>query len=240
MTNTLQVDATANEAETITGEIWGTAPSAEIMLQMLWESKPFRQANQITKYEPHFHLFAAWSARRVNHLLKDQRSHHAIRTAELFGAGATTRAEMHQAHLHAEAVVIRLAETYEGSTLPTTETPKSKNDADHPTGVDTRTLFGASVLHAASTASMACYATQIFGGLQAAEACAKYSSKALYWELLTNGADSVLVTEFLEEEDRRQAQALRIFLGNPFNSDRSPAMTLPSQHRIVGINQQSL
>ena len=240
MTNTLQVDATANEAETITVEIWETGPSAEIMLQMLWESKPFRQANQITKYEPHFHLFAAWSARRVSHLLTDQRSHHAIRTAELFGAGVRTRAEMHQAHLYAEAVVIQLAETYKESTLPTTGTPKSKNDADHPTRVDTRTLFGASVLHAASTASMACYAQQIFGGLQAAEACAKYSIKALYWELLTNGADSVLITEFLEEEDRRQAQALRIFLGNPFNSDRSPAMTLPSQHRIAGINQQSL
>ncbi|MGH9967531.1 MAG: hypothetical protein ACREBG_06815, partial [Pyrinomonadaceae bacterium] len=88
-------------------------------------------------------------------------------------------------------------------------------------------------------ASMACYAPQIFGGLQAAEACAKYSSKAAYWEMLTNGADSVLITEFLEEEDRRQAQALRIFLGNPFDSDRSPAMTLPAQHRIAGINQQS-
>ena len=240
MTNTLQVDATANEAETITGEIWGTAPSAEIMLQMLWESKAFRQASQITKYEPHFHLFAAWSARRVSHLLTDQRSHYAIRTAELFGAGVTTRAEMHQAHLYAEAVVIQLAETYKESTLPTTGTPKSKNDADHPTGVDTRTLFGASVLHAASTASMACYAQQIFGGLQAAEACAKYSIKALYWEMLTNGADAVLITEFLEGEDRRQAQALRIFLGNPFNSNRSPAMTLPSQHGIAGINQPSL
>ena len=239
MTKTLPVDATANEAETITGEIWGTAPSAEIMLQMLWESKPFRQANQITKYEPHFHLFAAWSARRVSHLLTDERSHYAIRTAELFSAGATTRAEMHQAHLHAEAVVIQLAETYAKSTLPTTETPKLINDADHPTGVDPRTLFGAAVLHAASTASMACYAQQIFGGLQAAEVCAKYSSKALYWEMLTNGADSVLITEFLEEEDRRQAQALRIFLGNPFNRDRSPAMTLPSQLRVAGINQQS-
>ncbi len=239
MATALQIDATANEADTITAEIWETAPSAEIMLQMLWELIAFRQANQITKYEPHFHLFAAWSARRVSHLLRDERSHYAIRTAELFAAGVTTRAEMHQAHLHAEAVVFQLAETYKKSTLPTTETPKSKTDADHPTAVDTRTLFGASVLHAASTASMACYAQQIFGGLQAAEACAKYSTKALYWEMLTNGADSVLITEFLEEEDRRQAQALRIFLGNPFNSDRSPAMTLPSQHRILRINQQS-
>lgn len=238
MANALQIDTTLKEAKTITGEIWETAPSAEIMLQMLWESKAFRQASQITKYEPHFHLFAAWSARRVSHLLTDQRSHHAIRTAELFSAGATTRAEMHQAHLHAEAVVFQLAETYKKSTH-TIETPKSQNNADHPTGVDTRTLFGASVLHAASTASMACYAQQIFGGLQAAEACAKYSSKALYWEMLTNGANAVLITEFLEEEDRRQAQALIIFLGNPFNSDRSPAMTLPSQHRIAGINQQS-
>src|SRR5712664_4091624 len=144
MTKTLQVDATANEAETITGEIWETAPSAEIMLQMLWESKTFRRAKKITKYEPHFHLFAAWSARRVSHLLTDQRSHHAIRTAELFAAGATTRAEMHQTHLHAEAVVIQLAETHKPSTPPTTGTPTSRNDADHPTGVDTRTLFGAS------------------------------------------------------------------------------------------------
>src|ERR1700682_3358876 len=103
MTNTLQVDATANEAETITGEIWGTAPSAEIMLQMLWESKPFRQANQITKHDPHSPLFAAWSARRVSHLLTDERSHRAIRPAELFAAGATTRTEMHQARLHAAA-----------------------------------------------------------------------------------------------------------------------------------------
>lgn len=240
MTNGLQIDATANEAETITGEIWETAPSAEIMLQMLWESKAFRQPDQITKYERHFHLFAAWSARRVSHLLRDERSHYAIRTAELFSAGDKTRTEMHQAHLHAEAVVIQLAETYKKSTLPTTETPESKNDADHPTGVDTRTLFGASVLHAASTASMACYAQQIFGGLQAAEACAKYSSKALYWEMLTDGADSILIAEFLEEEDRRQAQALRIFLGNPFNRNRSPAMTLPSHHRIAGLDQPSL
>lgn len=142
MATALQIAAAVNEAETITGEIWETAPSAEIMLQMLWESKAFRQANQITKYEPHFHLFAAWSARRVSHLLRDERSHYAIRTAELFAAGVTTRAEMHQAHLNAEAVVIQLAETHNKSTLPT-ETPKSKNDADHPTGVDTRTLFGA-------------------------------------------------------------------------------------------------
>ena len=125
MTKTLPVDATANEAETITGEIWETGPSAEIMLEMLWESKAFRQANQITKYEPHFHLFAAWSARRVSHLLTDQRSHYAIRTAELFAAGVTTRAEMHQAHLYAEAVVIQLAETYKESTLPTTIQPVS-------------------------------------------------------------------------------------------------------------------
>src|SRR6266511_3192443 len=198
MTNTRHVDATANEAETITGEIWETGPSAEIMLQMLWESKAFRQDNQITKYEPHFHLFAAWSARRVSHLLTDQRSHYAIRTAELFAAGVTSRAEMHQAHLYAEAVVIQLAETYKESTLPTTGTPKSKNDADHPTGVDTRILFGASVLHAASTASMACYAQQIFGGLQAAAACATYSCIALYWEGRPNGADAVLTAEFLE------------------------------------------
>src|SRR5260370_17096787 len=108
MEKALQIDTTLNEAETIIGEIWETAPSAEIMLQMLWESKAFRQANQITKYQPHFHLFAAWSPRRVSHLLKDQRSHHAIRTAELFGAEATTRAEMHQPHLHAAAVVIPL------------------------------------------------------------------------------------------------------------------------------------
>jgi hypothetical protein len=227
MTRTLQIEPPTDEAQLITSEIWETASSAAIMLQMLCESKTFRQADRIIKYEQHFHLFAASCARRLTHLLIDPRSVHATRTAELFAAGAKTRAEMHRAHLHAEAAVIQLADTY-NQALPTTENPAYDHSSrSHPTGLDTRILFGASVLHAAATASMCCYAQQIFGGLQAAEASAKYSSKALYWELVTNGADTILITEFLEEEDRRQAQALRVFLGNPFYFKNSAAMTLP-------------
>lgn len=235
MTPALQIEPPTNEPQLITSEIWETASSAEIMLQMLWESKTFRRADRIIKYEQHLHLFAASCARRLTHLFTDPRSVHATRTAELFATGATTRAEMHRAHLHAEAAVIHLANIC-NQALPTTENPAYDHSTrSHPTGLDTRILFGASVLHAAATASMCCYAQQIFGGLQAAEASAKYSSKALYWELVTNGADTILITEFLEEEDRRQAQALRVFLGNPFYFKKSPAMSLPppTHHQVT-------
>jgi hypothetical protein len=228
VTYLLQIDQPTDEAEIITGAIWQTAPSAEIMLAMLWESKTFKQAKTLSNYEPNLRLFAASCARRLSHLLTDKRSQHAIRTAELCAITATgmSSTQLHNAYLHSQAAVIEIARNYNQPELPTVDRLTIKKD--HPTRLDPRLLFGAALLHAASTAAMACCTTQIFGALQAAETCARYSNKALYWEMLTNEADSVLISEFLEEEDRRQAQALRLFLGNPFDRNRYPPMTLRS------------
>jgi len=196
------------------------------MLAMLWESKDFKQSNTLFNYEPNLRLFAASCARRLSHLLTDQRSHHAVRTAELcaINAAGVTRTQLHNAYLQSQAAIIEIAHNYNQPELPTVDRITTKKN--HSTGLDPRIIFGAALLHAASTASMACCTTQIFGALQAAETCARYSHKALYWELLTNDADSVLISELLEEEDRRQAQALRLFLGNPFDRKQSPPMTL--------------
>jgi hypothetical protein len=226
VTYLLQTDQPAHEAELITGAVWQTAPSAEIMLVMLWESRNFKQAKTLSNYEPNLRLFAASCGRRLSHLLTDQRSHHAIRTAELCAIAALgiTSTQLHNAYLQSQAAVIEIAHNYNQPELPAVD--QITIGKDHPTGLDPRVLFGAALLHAASTASMACCTTQLFGALQAAETCARYSNKALYYEMLTNGADSVLISEFLEEEDRRQAQALRLFLGNPFDRKQSPPMTL--------------
>ena len=222
----LQLDQPAQEAELITSAIWQTAPSAEIMLAMLWETKEFKQPNTLATYEPNLRLFAASCARRLSHLLTDVRSQHAIRTAELCAVAAVgvTAAQLHNAYLQSKAAVMEIAKTYNQPELPIVD--RITVTMDHPTGLDPRVLFGAALLHAASTASIACYTTQICGALEAAKTCTRYSTQALYWEMLSNGADSILISEFLEEEDRRQAQALRLFLGNPFDSKHSPPLTL--------------
>lgn len=193
---------------------------------MLWESQDFKQPNTLSTYEPNLRLFAASCARRLTHLLTDQRSRHAVRSAELCAivASTVTKNQLHDAYLKSQAAIVEIAHKYNQPNLPTVDPITIKKD--HPTRLDRRILFGAALLHAASAASMACYATQIFGVLQAAETCAKYSNKALYWEMLSNDADSVLISELLEEEDRRKAQALRLFLGNPFDCKQYPPMTL--------------
>jgi hypothetical protein len=222
--STNSANASQQEAQTITTEIWKTGPSAEVMFQMLWESPCFRQSNQIAKYGPHLHLFAAWCARRTSHLLTDKQSHHAIQTAERFATATTSRAAMHQAHLAAEAVVIRIAATYE--ILSATENMSAVTNSGS-NGIDTRATRAAALLNAATAAATCCLAHQLFGPLQAADLCAKYARHSLYWEALTNGSDAVLIAELLEEEDLRQAHTLRVFLGNPFNPIESPAMFLP-------------
>lgn len=226
MTYPLQLDQPTHEAQQITGSIWQTAPSAEIMLGMLWESKEFKQTNTLAHYEPNLRLFAAACARRLTHLLTDERSQHAIRTAELYAIAAArvTATQLHDAYEQSHTAVIDIAHNYNQPELPTVD--RITMTTNHPTALDPRVLFGAALLHAASTASMACYTTQTFGTLHAATTCARYSTKALYWEMITNHANSVLISEFLEEEDRRQAQALRLFLGNPFDRKQSPPMTL--------------
>lgn len=233
MPHTLQIGSSVNEAEVITTEIWDTAPSASIMLDMLSESQPFRHKDRLLQYEPHLHLFAAWCARRVQHLLADPRSHRAIQVAELFATGHATRSDLSSAQQQAQTVVTEIARAYEQSTSDLTD-DSTPSPTQHPTGIDGRKLFAASLLHAASTASTACYSDTTFSSLYSATSCAKFSSKALYWQMLTNGADSVLIADFLEQEDQRQAQALRIFIGNPFNPESSPAMTLNFTNRNAG------
>jgi hypothetical protein len=231
-----QTASALHETATITSEIWDTAPSAEIMLQMLRESKAFYQSYQLTKYDRHFYFFAAACARRVYRLLTDERSHSAIRIAELFAAGAATLNELELASAAAKCVVIELNETYKVSAAPNTINPLT----EHPTGLPTRTLRGAALLNAASTATIICSTKGPGSGFEAACAAAKYSSQALYWDLLAKCTDTVLITEFLEEEDRRQAEALRTFLGNPFDKTHSPAMTLPPLKIFASVTPAQL
>lgn len=134
---------------------------------------------------------------------------------------------MHQARIAAEAVVIQIAATSENLTsnantfLSTQPTNQAKNK------IDTTATRRASLLNAASAAATCCLTYQPFAALKAADLCAKYARQSLYWEALTNGSDVVLISELLEEEDLRQAHALRVFLGNPFDPCESPAMFLP-------------
>jgi len=209
------------EVQTITAEVWNTGTSAEVMFQMLWEFSRSSN-NNILEYDPHLHLFAAWCARRTSHLLSAQKSFHAIRTAELFATANASRSAMQHARILAEAVVIQMAATYENShaTLPRTTEPTNNN-------IDTTATRAAALLNAASAAATCCLTNQHLAPLKAADLCAKYARQSLYWEALTNGSDSVLITELLEEEDLRQAHTLRVFLGNPFNPSVSPAMFLP-------------
>lgn len=209
----------ALEADTITSQIWNTGPSAEIMFQMLWESP---HCHHEVKYGPHLHLFAAWCARRVSYLLIDKKSLHAIQTAELFASATVSRAVMHQAHLAAQALVIETADTYE-------RLARKASGPTHPgASIDTTATRAAAVLNAASAAATCCLSYQPFAPLRAADLCAKYARQSIYWEALTNGADAVLITELLEEENLRQAHTLRAFIGNPFSPSASPAMCLPA------------
>jgi hypothetical protein len=78
---------------------------------------------------------------------------------------------------------------------------------------------------------MACCPSEILHPLQAAEASARYATKALYYEQLSNDADSTLISQMIDEEQHRQSQALRIFLGNPFDSKRWPPFNIPTTQR---------
>jgi hypothetical protein len=223
VTNTTYSPSTSeSEAAAITSTIWETGSSAEIMFQMLWESPYFRQSQRIVKYDPHLHLFAASCARRTARLFISPESRMAIQTAERFATGAATRSEMHRAHLAAEASTIATLRAFE-EFLPETVQPEQQNSPLNP-----EAIRNAAILNAASAAASCCLAHQLFGPLQAADLSAKFTRKALYWEALAHGADSVLITELLEEEDLRQAHTLRTFIGNPFNSIEAPAMLLPT------------
>lgn len=232
MANSISIEP-FHEAQIITAEIWQSASSGKIMLTMLLESRLFQDP---TRYTPQLYLFAASCARRVSHLLQDPRSHQAIRAAELFATNATTSQPLLASHLSAQSAARDLANMYNNSPLLSTDQP-NKDDRTVPQ----RTLFGGALLHAAAAASMACCPSAILHPLQAAETSARYATSALYYEQLSNDTDSTLISELIDEEQHRQSQALRIFLGNPFDSERWPPFTTapcsilkePSQCRIT-------
>lgn len=207
---------TFQEAQIITAEIWQSASCAEIMLMMLSESQLFHNSN----YLPQLWLFAASCARRVSHLLEDPRSHQAIRTAELFATNATTETLLHDSHRAAQAVAVDLAKKYNCSPDLSTDHRKQDQTATR------RAFFAGALMHAAAAASMACTPSQISTPLKAAEASSRYTINALYYEQLSNDTDSTLISQLIDEEQHRQAQSLRIFLGNPFDPKRCPPFTI--------------
>ena len=204
-----------HEAQIITAEIWQSASSAEIMLIMLSESELFHNS---PLYLPQLYLFAASCARRVNHLLYDARSQQAICAAELFATDSTTKTNLLNSHRAAQAAVIDLAKN----------SPSISIDPPTPDfGATRQTLFAGALLHAAAAASVASTPSQLTQPLKAAQSSARYAIDALYYEQLSYDSDSILISQIFDEEQHRQSQALRIFLGNPFDPKRWPPFTIP-------------
>ncbi len=106
---------------------------------------------------------------------------------------------------------------------------KENHDFRDAFGVNEHTVYSAALLNAAAAASMCCSSLTTFRTLSGVLACsADYTTRALYWQHVAIGADAVLISELMDEEECRQAHTLRLFLGNPFDPHRSPPMTLPS------------
>lgn len=216
----------SDDALMITAELWTSAPSATIMLELLSQLN-LRHPHKFLPYNQHFRLFSASCARRTGHLLIDKRSRIAIETAELFANGCASASTMQEAHTNAEAAIQEHADRYKS--LSSIE----QRSALHPTGVDEQILHGAAVLHAAAAAITCCSPNNTITPLRGATACAKYTSRALYWEQLALGADTTLISELLDAEAQRQAHTLRIFLGNPFAPQTFPHMNLHSSTSML-------
>ena len=212
-----------NEDLTITAELWTSAPTATIILELLSQLN-LCQPHKLLTYNQHFRLFAASCARRTGHLLIDNRSRIAIQTAELFAHGSASTSAIQQAYTNAKAATLEHAQTY--NAFPRIQ----QSESFHPTGVDEQILRGAAVLHAAAAASMCCLVDQTSTLLTVATTCATYTARALYWEHLAIGADEILISELMDEEEQRQAHILRLFVGNPFALQAFPAMNLPSSN----------
>lgn len=213
---------TPNEVQTITTELWTSAPSAKIMLQLLSQTG---DPHKLLSYEHHFRFFAASCARRTSHLLTDTRSRIAIQTAELFANNRASGYALHKAYVNAKAAILEQAKNFSTFSSPS-------EHHSHPTGVNEETLYGAAVLHAAAAAATCCFAQQIHTPLALAQACAKYATSALYWEQVSLGADKILISQLIDEEAHRQAHALRIFIGNPFAPLSFPPMNLHSSNSM--------
>ena len=209
-----------NEAQTITAELWTSAPSATIMLQVLSQAN-LRHPHKLLPYKQHLRLFAASCTRRAAHLLTDIRSRVAVQTAELFANGRASTSAMQTAYTNASSAIMEHAHTYSAFSL-------TQQTHFHPTGVNEQILHGAAVLHAAAAAATCCLAEPASTSLSIATACAKYTTRALYWEHLAIGADKIIISELMDGEEQRQAHILRLFVGNPFAPQTFPPMNLPS------------
>ena len=209
----------SDDALTITAELWTSAPSATIMLELLSQSH-LRHPHKFLPYDQHFRLFSASCARRTGHLLTDKRSRIAIQTAELFASGRASASTMQEARTNAEAAIQEHADAY--NSLSSTQ----QRSTLHPTGIDEQIVHGAAVLHAAAAAITCCSPDNLITPLRGATACAKYTTRALYWEQLAIGADTTLISELIDVEAQRQAHTLRLFLGNPFAPQTFPHMNL--------------
>lgn len=213
---------TANEVQNITTELWTSAPSAKVMLQLLSQ---LGDPHKLLSYKHHFRFFAASCARRTSYLLTDTRCRIAIQTAELFANGRVSGYALHMAYVNAKAAILEQAKHYNSYSQPTPQ-------QSHPTGVNEETIYGAAVLHAAAAAATCCVVQRAQTPLGLAAACATYATRALYWEQVFLGADSILISQLIEEEEHRQAHALRIFIGNPFAPLTFPPINLHSSNSM--------
>lgn len=217
-----QVEHAGAEAREVTRELWDAAPSAAPLLEMLGDSETYAGA-RVGSLDRQLRLFAAWCARRTGRLLEDPRSRSAVQAAELFAAGSMPLAEIERAHDEAGQAVREAAGKYEPGLGALTRIPSGAGE------INRDTARAVAVLNAAYTAShAAAHTAGTSGGLRAATKCAETALNSLYWQMLADGACAELITEKLEEEDRRQAEALRTFIGNPFDAEAAPAMCVHS------------
>jgi hypothetical protein len=222
--------AAKSEAAELIQALWGTATSATAMLETLTSANANKRAC-VSQLDQQFRLFAAWCARRTNQLLSDPRSRHSVRSAELFAISAISASELQAANAGASDVVREIADRYKEPSLQesfqaTNRWSHFHDSSVHP--VDSGLALGCVLLHAAYTASHAsAHRIGTTGGIRAAIKCAEASRKALYYQLLSEGVPTALFTDRLEEEGRHQAEALRTFIGHPFDEITMPPMAIP-------------
>lgn len=217
----LEPPSAASEGSDLTRELWETAPSGSALLELLGQPDAYARA-RLGTLDRQLRLFAAWCARRTGSLLPDPRSRAAVRAAELFASGSANADEVDRARAGAEAAVREIA-AHSGGVAP----PDAGPDSDETPGVARETALGCALLHAAYTAChAAAHTLGRTGGLRAAEKCSETARQAIYWRMVADGACADLVAEKLEEEDRRQAEALRTFIGNPFDAASMPPLAL--------------
>lgn len=218
-----------SENAILTAELWDVVPSAKALLRLITPTDADQNHQRATNNDRQLRLFAAWCARRRGNLLTDARSREAIRAAELFANDSISFKEMCYAH-ERSCLAVREIDFHvknDETEIDATDHPTLAPEDSKPVVLNPRRFRGGAYLYAAYTAChSAAYTLHPLGGLHAAIKSAFASRKALYWDLLAEGCDKILITEQLESEEGRQAEALRTFIGNPFNPDRMPPLSL--------------